>query len=91
MKDTDFSPTGRPLWPILAAVAAGLCIAGTGLVFEQWTIAGLICGGAVMALGAISGVMGGYLVLFPRVRVFALVWLGFLVTSVALPAWLMLV
>jgi len=45
----------------------------------------------VGASGAISGVMGGYLVLFPHVRVFALVWLGFLVTSVALPAWLMLV
>jgi len=57
MKDTDFAPTGRPLWPILAAVAVGFCVAGTGLIFEQWTIAGLICGGAVLALGAISGVM----------------------------------
>jgi membrane associated rhomboid family serine protease len=34
--------------------------------------------------------MGGYLVLYPRVRVFALVPLGFLLTSVALPAWVML-
>jgi membrane associated rhomboid family serine protease len=45
----------------------------------------------VGASGAISGVMGGYLVLFPRVRVFCLVFLGFFVTSVALPAWLMLI
>jgi membrane associated rhomboid family serine protease len=45
----------------------------------------------VGASGAISGVMGGYLILYPRVRVFALVPLGFLLTSVALPAWLMLV
>jgi membrane associated rhomboid family serine protease len=45
----------------------------------------------VGASGAISGVMGAYLVLYPRVRVFALVPLGFFLTSVALPAWMMLV
>ena len=44
----------------------------------------------VGASGAISGVMGGYLVLYPRVRVFTLVILGFFFTSVALPAWVML-
>jgi membrane associated rhomboid family serine protease len=45
----------------------------------------------VGASGAISGVMGGYLVLFPRVRVYALLPLGFFITTVALPAWMMLV
>ena len=45
----------------------------------------------VGASGAISGVMGAYLILFPRVRVFTMVPLGFYVTSVALPAWAMLV
>jgi membrane associated rhomboid family serine protease len=45
----------------------------------------------VGASGAISGVMGGYLLLYPRVRVFCMVPLGFFVTSVALPAWMMLV
>jgi len=44
----------------------------------------------VGASGAISGVMGAYLVLFPRVRVFTLIPLGFYVTTVALPAWGML-
>lgn len=44
----------------------------------------------VGASGAISGVMGAYLVLFPRTRVFTLVPLGFFITSVALPAWVML-
>ncbi|HSN93283.1 MAG TPA: rhomboid family intramembrane serine protease [Anaeromyxobacteraceae bacterium] len=44
----------------------------------------------VGASGAISGVMGAYLVLYPRVRVFALLPLGFLLTTVALPAWAML-
>jgi membrane associated rhomboid family serine protease len=45
----------------------------------------------VGASGAISGVMGAYLVLFPRVRVFTMVPLGFYATSVALPAWGMLI
>jgi len=44
----------------------------------------------VGASGAISGVMGGYLILYPTVRVFTLVFLGFFVTSMALPAWFML-
>lgn len=45
----------------------------------------------VGASGAISGVMGGYLILYPHVRVFTLVPLGFFMTSVALPAWAMLI
>jgi membrane associated rhomboid family serine protease len=44
----------------------------------------------VGASGAISGVMGAYLVLYPRVRVFTLVPLGFMITRMALPAWGML-
>jgi membrane associated rhomboid family serine protease len=44
----------------------------------------------VGASGAISGVMGAYIVLYPRVRVFTLVPLGFFITSIALPAWVML-
>ncbi len=45
----------------------------------------------VGASGAISGVMGGYLVLYPRVRVYTLLPLGFFITTVALPAWAMLI
>jgi membrane associated rhomboid family serine protease len=45
----------------------------------------------VGASGAISGVMGAYLVLFPRVRVFTMIPLGFFFTSMALPAWVMLI
>lgn len=44
----------------------------------------------VGASGAISGVMGAYLILYPQVRVFTLVPLGFFITSLALPAWVML-
>jgi membrane associated rhomboid family serine protease len=45
----------------------------------------------VGASGAISGVMGAYLVLFPRVRVFTIVPLGFFIQTLALPAWMMLI
>ena len=44
----------------------------------------------VGASGAIGGVMGAYVLLYPRVRVFTLVWLGFFLTTVALPAWVFL-
>jgi membrane associated rhomboid family serine protease len=45
----------------------------------------------VGASGAISGVMGAYLVLFPRVRVYTIVPLGFFLQQIALPAWVMLI
>jgi membrane associated rhomboid family serine protease len=45
----------------------------------------------VGASGAISGVMGAYLVLFPRVRVFTVIPLGFFIQTMALPAWMMLI
>jgi membrane associated rhomboid family serine protease len=44
----------------------------------------------VGASGAISGVLGAYLLLYPRVRVHTLLFLGFYVTTVALPAYMML-
>jgi len=45
----------------------------------------------VGASGAISGVMGAYLVLYPRVRVYVLVPIGIIPISIALPAWTMLI
>jgi rhomboid family protein len=44
----------------------------------------------VGASGAISGILGAYLLLYPRVRVHAVVFLGFYVTSIAIPAFVML-
>jgi len=44
----------------------------------------------VGASGAISGVMGGYIVLYPRVRVHLLIFLGIFITTVAVPAYFML-
>jgi membrane associated rhomboid family serine protease len=45
----------------------------------------------VGASGAISGVMGAYLILFPRVRVYTLVWIVFFITTIVLPAATLLV
>ena len=44
----------------------------------------------VGASGAISGVMGAYVVLYPRVRVHMIIFLGFFITRAAVPAFLML-
>ena len=44
----------------------------------------------VGASGAIGGVMGAYVVLYPRVHVHLLVFFGFFVTTIAVPAVLML-
>ena len=44
----------------------------------------------VGASGAISAVMGAYLVLYPKVRVHTIVWLGFFITRITLPAYFML-
>ena len=44
----------------------------------------------VGASGAIGGVMGGYAVLFPKAPVHMLVFLGFLLTRIVVPAYFML-
>ena len=62
-----------------AAAAAGQVLSAPASMYPM-----------VGASGAISGVMGAYVVLYPRVKVYNLVWLGFFVTTIALPAWVML-
>ena len=42
------------------------------------------------ASGAIAGVLGGYLILYPRARVDSLVILGFLITRASIPAFFLL-
>jgi membrane associated rhomboid family serine protease len=44
----------------------------------------------VGASGAIGGVMGAYVILYPRVRVYCFIPIGFFLTTIALPAWAML-
>ena len=45
----------------------------------------------VGASGAISGILGGYLILFPFTRVKTLVFLGFLITIIRIPAIILLI
>jgi membrane associated rhomboid family serine protease len=45
----------------------------------------------VGASGAISGVLGAYLILYPRVRVNMLFWFLFFIRVIPIPAWLVLV
>lgn len=44
----------------------------------------------VGASGAIGGVMGAYALLYPRARIFTFIFLGFYMTTIAVPALLML-
>jgi len=62
----------------VAAAAAQIAIAPSSIV------------PMVGASGAISGVLGGYLLLYPRVRVHTLIFLGIFVTTVDLPAYVLL-
>jgi membrane associated rhomboid family serine protease len=75
---------------------------GHGRFVGFYLLCGLLAAAAQMAIepgarvpmvgasGAISGVMGAYLVLYPRVRVHMLIFLGFFVTTAVVPAYLML-
>jgi len=63
----------------------GLCAAGLQVVTNPQSNVPM-----VGASGAISAIMGAYLVLYPRVRVFAIIPLGFFIQTFALPAWMML-
>ena len=63
----------------------GVVAAGTQVVISPSSAIPM-----VGASGAISGVLGAYLLLYPRVRVHTLIFLGVFVTTVALPAYVML-
>ena len=69
------------LFYLLCGIAAGL----TQIVLSPTSTIPLIG-----ASGAISGVMGAYIVLFPHGKVRALVFLGILARSVLVPAWVMI-
>jgi len=64
---------------------AGLAAAGLQLVLNPGSPVPM-----VGASGAISGVMGAYIVLYPRVRIRVLVFLGIFITTIVVPAYLML-
>jgi membrane associated rhomboid family serine protease len=70
---------------IVFYLLSGLAAATAQIMSDPASLAPMIG-----ASGAISGVMGAYLVLYPRVKVYTLVPIGFFLTSIALPAWSML-
>src|SRR6266702_3330786 len=59
----------------------GVCAAGLQMLVQPSSTVPM-----VGASGAISGVMGAYILLYPRVRAHTLIFLGIFVTSVAWPA-----
>jgi membrane associated rhomboid family serine protease len=75
---------------------------GPGRFLVFYLLCGLIAAGAHIALdptspvptvgasGAISGIMGAYLVLYPRARVRLLIWILLFVRIVPVPAWMAL-
>src|SRR5947208_2365813 len=83
----DENPTEKPAIITVAIIIANalvfILIQGAG---AQGPLARSVC-----ELGLIlSGVLGAYLLLYPRVRVHTLIILPIYITSVALPAWVML-
>jgi membrane associated rhomboid family serine protease len=62
----------------------GIAAAGAQIVVSPTSVVPM-----VGASGAISGVMGGYLLLYPRARVHTIVFFGF-ITTVDLPAYVLL-
>lgn len=65
-------------------------ICGVGAALLQVILSPASAIPMVGASGAISGVMGAYLILYPLVRVWAIVPIGIIPVSIALPAWTML-
>ncbi len=65
-------------------------LCGVGAALAQVASAPLSDIPMIGASGAVSGVLGSYLLLFPRARVSTLVFLGIFVTIVRLRAWVIL-
>ncbi len=66
-------------------ILCGLVAAGVQIVSDPGSGVPM-----VGASGAIGGVMGAYVLLYPRVHVHLLIFLGFYITTVAVPAVFML-
>mgnify|MGYP001544574248 CR=1 FL=1 len=66
-------------------ILCGMAAAGLQVAFDPSSAIPM-----VGASGAIGGVMGAYVVLYPRVRIHMLVILGFFITTIVVPAFVML-
>ncbi len=74
-----------PLGFLLAYLGAGLAAAGAQILADPTARMPM-----VGASGAIAGVMGGYLLLFPRARIDVAVFFFVFFRIIAMPAWLVL-
>ncbi|NAZ38322.1 rhomboid family intramembrane serine protease [Rubellimicrobium sp. CFH 75288] len=63
---------------------------GVGAALAQWLAAPFSTVPMIGASGAIAGVMGGYLLLFPRARVDVLIFIVIIIRIIPVPAWLVL-
>jgi len=70
---------------VLFYLLCGLAAAGLQTAFDPDSTIPM-----VGASGAIGGVMGAYILLYPKVRVHMLIVLGFYITTIAVPAMFML-
>ncbi|MHA3914967.1 rhomboid family intramembrane serine protease [Halovulum sp. GXIMD14793] len=73
------------IWFLIFYLLSGLGAAAAHIVADPTSTVP-----TVGASGAIAGVMGGYLLLFPKARVDVLLVLGFFWRLIALPAWVVL-
>lgn len=69
------------LFYLICGLLAALC---------QWSISINSIVPSLGASGAISGVLGAYLIWFPRARITTLIFLGFFVTTINVPAMVMI-
>lgn len=65
-------------------------LAGAGAAATQVAVAPASDIPMIGASGAVSGVLGAYLLLHPRARVLTLVFLGFFITTIRIRAWVLL-
>jgi len=65
-------------------------VAGIVATYAQALLDANATAPAIGASGAIAGVLGGYLILYPRARVLTLVFIIFFVTLIEIPAVIML-
>ena len=79
--EDEMGPGGFLLFYLASGVGAGLAHVGSA-PFSQVPTVG--------ASGAIAGVMGGYLLLFPKARVDILVFLIIIIRILPVPAWVVL-
>jgi membrane associated rhomboid family serine protease len=71
---------------VIFYVICGLVAAAAQVIFSPASPVPM-----VGASGAISGVLGAYLVLYPRVRVHVLIFLFIFIQVITVPAWMMLI